>query len=140
MHLATALHLSKPTMQQKMTSQMTTLLRPLPLLSTPTWLTFWRKRRHPSKPMQPKSIQPSSSLPLTMHSSINNSKHRWNKWQCSQQLPPGHATMRMCPHWPKSMPCPPSMVSGSNPTILLKVVDEAVDIVMWDALIANAET
>jgi hypothetical protein len=46
----------------------------------------------------------------------------------------------MHPRRPKSMPRPPSTVSGSNPTILLEVVDEAVDVVMADVLVTNAET
>jgi hypothetical protein len=50
-----------------------------------------------------------------------------------------NATMRMCPCWPKSMPHPPSTVSSSNPTILLEVVDKAVDVVTVDVLVANAE-
>jgi hypothetical protein len=35
------------------------------------------------------------------------------------------------------MSCPPSMVSSSNPTILLKEVNKAVDVVPVDGLIAN---
>ncbi len=50
---------------------------------------------------------------------------------------PQHKTMRMCPCLPRSMPCPLYMVFNSNPTILLKGVDEAVDVVAVDVPAAN---
>ncbi len=119
-HLATASHLSKPTTQQSTMSWTTTLLRPLPLPSTPTWLTYWHKHWHPSKPTWHKSTHPSSSSPLTMHSSIDNNNHWCNKWHCSQEMPPQHETMCMCPRLPRSMPRPLYKVFTSNPTILLE--------------------
>jgi hypothetical protein len=74
-----------PASLPKMTSPMTTWLKPSWGLLMRTWQTCWPKHQSPSLPMPIKSTCRSNSWRQTTTSSISSNRHSSNRWKCYLQ-------------------------------------------------------